>query len=111
MSENCKCEVREREEQRMTLGFLMWVTGEMVMSPRERGGGRCTVWLADNEVLVGHSGGDGAVNHISVTWRQRFRGQQGRGCGVRGDTGWRQSSEERTFASKGGEQKRWSLPP
>ena len=35
MSENCKCEVREKEE--MTPRFLVWVPGEMVVSPRENG--------------------------------------------------------------------------
>lgn len=34
MSENCKCEARETEERRMAPRFLVWVTGEMVVSPR-----------------------------------------------------------------------------
>lgn len=55
MSEKCKCEVREKEK--MTPRFLVWVPGEMVVSPREngkeKGGLLCRgMCSAECEVLV-----------------------------------------------------------
>ena len=73
MTESCKHEVREREKQRMTPRFLVCVTGEMVSSTENgrekgelfyRGGGWNKMCLAKNEVPVGHSGGDGAVDSV-----------------------------------------------
>lgn len=127
MTENCKHEVRETEKQRMTPRFLVWVTVEMV-SPTEngrekgelfyRGGGWNKMCLDENEVPVGHSGGDRPVDlvvsagdrHLEVKCIEADSGcgldHQGRGCRVRGHTCPRRSSEERTFVSKATQHKR-----
>lgn len=69
----------------MTPRFPVWVTerwwryrenGREKVELLCRGGGWCKkMCLAVHEVLVGHSGGRGAVDQLTLSWSQRFGGQ------------------------------------